>query len=402
MKKLIIVLFTLTMFGYSCKINEPMDNEPMIEDKLLINLNIINDFILNDQSVDLLIHDFEGNPLSRQNDLKNRNSYEFEIRKEDSPVLFSLVIKTSDNTPTYRIKSFITEEDISYTFGEYENRNISEKTISIEYDKDEENDFVTSSSSTRGNGTTLTLTPKFFPPNEIITYFDKSEQLRKLINIVDPQSNETFILDNLNSVPVLDSTLYEVNEEGYIYSTLYGKRENIDNHYILLSEERFEVGKLRKHYLPIPNINDFVLWTEVDAPDIFFGTYDHISEFELSYTKPEIDLNFEEVSLDKLNLSSSNGDFFKTTINNISGSSYFVFWDIHGTIDSEKEISIPNLDSYLLENAPSFKPENAAISSTTIYKTTDQWSYDEFISFSVENITKFNIPSTIEYYGERH
>jgi len=143
------------------------------------------------------------------------------------------------------------------------------------------------------------------------------------------------------------------------------------------------------------------LWTEVDRPEEFFGSYDLKSSFDLDFSKPEIELEINDSSESRVNISSSNGDFFKTTLTNINAG-FRVRWEIHGEIDKVAEIKIPNIDNYMIEIESNYDLEKFMTSRTTIYKTQQQWSYDQFISFSIESILFYDIPSSIEYFALRH
>lgn len=398
MNKRILLILCAQLLLFSCMEEESVENE-----NISILLSIPNNLILDDQYVDVLIHNKDGVFIERKNNMENKNNYEFLIYNETGPILFSLIFKSQSNYYDYRVETFLIEESINITLGNYTNKNISKSRFRLFDGSDNKWNLVTSSSGYwgDGSGTIWNLQPRFFPPNELTSFTDANTGLRKVVNIINPQENETVNLDSLEIKDIVDSTTYQVNETGFTYSILYGRRSNIDQHYIRLSEDRDDSNPIKKHYLPIDSINDFMLWTEVDRPEDFFGAYELKSNFNLDFSKPEIDLEINDLGNNRLKIKSSNGDFFKTTFHNIN-SGFRIRWEIHGEIDQVAEVKIPNIDNYMMEKESNYVPEKFETWDTEIYKTQEQWRYDQFISFSIENALYYNIPSTIEYYTQRH
>jgi|GEM_PF-4624925 len=408
MNKWIILTASALLLLFSCKKNELIENQNGGKN-LTILLNIPNDLILDRQSVDILIHDKDGALIDRHNDIENRTNYEFVHQNEASPVLFSLIYKPkiANNYNGYRIRTFLIEESIELTLGNYKGRNIEETSYNLLYDSDEEDDFVSSSAAYSGNGSLIAFSPYFFPTNQLISFNDKKTGLRKVVNIIDPQPNQTFVLDNLEKMDVKDSTTYEVNESGTVYSYLYGKRKGIDEHFINISQDNRDSNSLKKHYLPVNSINEFLLYTEIFDQDEYYESFDLKSSFELDYTKPEIDLDINEINVNRISLTSSNGDFFKTSLYNGSESGfpntgYAVTWDIYGKIDQMAEFKIPNIEDYMIEMESEYVHENFSNKFTSVYKTQEEWDYDQFISFIIEGFALLNIPSSIERYSISH
>lgn len=397
-KNQMLFLFMIVMI-ISCS------KKTIVEDKKtsLITLNINNPMIRSDQVIDILIHDSEGNLIDERRNIKDVNNYEFPIELESNSVLFSLVIKYQNLFNLHKVESFIINDAMNINLGNYLNRNVENETFRIEQENalEEFNLVSSSNSSVLFSQNSFKFTPLFFPPNELFYFKRKDDWSRKVINIVEPQLDQVFSLDDLVELNIKDSTEYHVDDTGEIKSTLYGKRNDIDNFFIRLSSDNILTNKLKRHYLPVGSINDYLLWTDVEQEDVGYGAYELFSGFEFNFSEPKIDISVNASNWQKMSVNSLDGDFFMTSLKNKLdlpiGELYIVEWNINGQIDQSEEFKIPNIDDYLLGEIPNYIPDSLRNTSTTVFKTNDEWEYSEFVTFRSEGISLFNIPSSIEY-----
>lgn len=369
----------------------------------LITLKINNPMIRSDQVIDILIHDSEGNLIDEMRNIKDVNDYEFPVELESNSVFFTLVFKYQNLFNFHKIESFLINDAMNINLGNYLNRNVENETFRIEHENAfEEFNLVSSSSGSillSQNG--FKFTPLFFPPNELFYFNRKSDGSRKVINIVEPQLDQVFSLDDLVELDIKDSTEYHIDGTGEIKSTLFGKRNDIDNFFIRLHSDNKITSQLKKHYLPVGNINDYLLQTDVEKEDVGYGAYELYSGFEFNFSEPKIDISVNASNWQKMSVNSLDGDYFMTSLKNRLdlpiGELYVVEWNINGQIDQSVDFKIPNIDNYLLGEIPNYAPDSLRNISTTVFKTKEEWEYSEFVTFRSEGISLFNIPSSIEY-----
>lgn len=397
-KNQILFLFMLVMI-ISCS------KKTIVEDDKtsLITLKINNPMIRSDQVIDILIHDSEGNLIDEMRNIKDVNDYEFPVELESNSVFFTLVFKYQNLFNFHKIESFLINDAMNINLGNYLNRNVENETFRIEHENAfEEFNLVSSSSGSillSQNG--FKFTPLFFPPNELFYFNRKSDGSRKVINIVEPQLDQVFSLDDLVELDIKDSTEYHIDGTGEIKSTLFGKRNDIDNFFIRLHSDNKITSQLKKHYLPVGNINDYLLQTDVEKEDVGYGAYELYSGFEFNFSEPKIDISVNASNWQKMSVNSLDGDYFMTSLKNRLdlpiGELYVVEWNINGQIDQSVDFKIPNIDNYLLGEIPNYAPDSLRNISTTVFKTKEEWEYSEFVTFRSEGISLFNIPSSIEY-----
>jgi hypothetical protein len=396
MKVRILIICLLTSL-FSCS----KDEEPEIRD-FNLKIEIRSGFIREAYDYDLLIHDSQGILIDKIKGLENSMNYELSISNEIVPIYLTIASRNEYSTKGYSIETVLIYKSTSIILGNYSNKNIKGENFKFDYEGFEIKDVITNSTFYSKWGTSLDLTPNFFPHDEVLSFNVIGQKNRKYVNIDNANPNETYSIGLSELINVKDSTMYSVSDNDFVYSVLYGRRLNTDKYYSRISQFVESKHPSVKHYLPKNEINDYLLWTEVDNNGIRSGNYKFYKEFDFSFAKPSIDYNIKEISRNKAKFSSSDGEYFRTRLLYNTGSDYTASWSIQGIIDNDIEFTLPKIDEYLLEIEENYIPGSLNVWSTRIYKTETTWNYNQFLLFSLEGILDYNIPSSIEYVSIKH
>jgi len=392
-----LLLACLLIVIFSCNKEE----EPEIKD-LTIKIEIRGGFINEEWDYDLLLHNSEGNLIDEIRGLENLMNYELSVTNEIIPIYLTIVSRNENTKNSYSLETVLLYKSTSLILGNYSNRNIRNENFTIKYEDFEINNIITNSIFYSEGNSSLNLTPKFFPHDEVLSFNVLGQQNRKFININNAIPNEIYTINLSDIEDVKDSIIYPVSENEFVYSVLYGRRLNIDKYFTRISQFIESTHPNVKHFLPKTEINNFLLWTEVDNNGIRSGNYTLYPEFDFSFTKPTIDFDIKEISRKKAKISSSDGDYFSTRLLYNTGSKYTAYWDIKGPIDNNIEFNLPNIDEYLAEIEVNYIPGSLNTWSTRIYKMENDWNYNQFLLFSFEGFLDFEIPSSIDYITIKH
>jgi len=383
MKKTLFTLFLISQFltVYTQSVDTPPDSLPQIS----ITLNIPNAYFSETFSGDLLIADANGVQLERieLEDMKTYNlSYPGEL------VYMTFVKRQMPGNIGLSMHTYIVTEDLDLSIGTIPNRNLEGETIHIDNNglRTGAGRMITNTGSYRGSGNDIYFKPTYFPTDLLVSMNLRGVPQRKVYYQpnVDASFSGSFILEEL--LDVADSTVIQYPENKSSYSDLMARRSWMDPYFYMISEDHGGMKTEHQHFLPLPELDEFLLKTSLVIDNKMYVTREHFTSFEFSYSLPDIDFTVESASLDSVVLSGGEEcQYFSSFFRYMSDPNYSVLWSIYGSFEDTVTLSPPNLEPYIQSLHPSFSISDLQYIHSVGYRVADSFGMDAFFGMNHEN-----------------
>lgn len=392
--KLVILAVFVSIISCTTNIG---DRDPF--ENIHIEFEIVNDYLKNEERATLIISNAFGDLVETQ-EIENGQKIIFDIAKEDDPIYLSFFRFEDYSDPYVTIQTYLISDDIKIRISEKQDWNISEKLACVNFNNFHIDEQFTGSSSylaSFGNGSTKCLFPRYYPYNMVLLFDFEDFGIKKMYSMDFPNSDFSDTISFEDLVDPMDSVLVDYPADGYLESSLYGKRIGKDPTFQLISSNYDSYTRNEAHYLPPVNYDELVLHSNIFVDDTVFTSYKIFSNLDLSYQKPKLDFEVLDTLKSNIHIKSygvSEANYFKIFFGDWYSPDYLIRWSVYGEFDEEIQIALPDLERYLGERIYTYNPSGLEYFYSSLFSFS--MGYSDFIKFRLEGVRTSDFQGKLE------